>query len=320
MRKIFLMLLLLCFSAWTQAQITAILRYRYACSDLPIDQWYSTRIIPCTPSCEGDQTTIFQVVFEVPPPGGTIGSNPYRMKVTLFDAGMNIIGTNQIRYSTPLFSPTFNVASVIPGPIIAKITLEKRTIRGWKHVNTYWTNTLIKEACCPVDILITGTYTTPLTEALRQISTVSTTIIPANSIVKLDANLRPFNIGFITLNPGFETQPGSVFIAQALDGCDPGVPMRATPVSTNETAVKPVPLPVAPASGLIVYPNPATGIIHIQHPVGTKQLLLYNMAGKLIINANARINGKTEMDISALPAGSYFLSADGRLHQKIVKQ
>jgi hypothetical protein len=209
-----------------QAQNTLLLNYKYVCSPIPANSWYSGSI-PCMPSCSGDQTLIIQVVFQVPAPGGTIGTNPYRMKVELFDASSVIIGSNQIDYSTPSFSPSFFPTSVIPGPLQAKILLQKRNITGWVNVNTYWTNTLTQDACppvCPPTITITGVYSTPLTEASAWIKTSGTTIIPTGSIVKLDANYPLLNYGFIELNPGFETQLGATFVAQALDGCGPLIP------------------------------------------------------------------------------------------------
>ncbi len=232
MKKVFLLagLFLFVVMETVNAQGAVLLRYKYRCSGIPQNAWYSDHV-PCTPKCLGDQTLMFEVVFNIPPPGGTIGTNPYRMKVELFDANSTIIGSNQIDYSIPAFSPTFFISNVIAGPIKAKVLLQKRNITGWTAGTTYWTNTLIKDACAPAcipTITITGNYTTALTQSLAWIKTNSFTVIPSGNTVKLDAN-NPFNTGFIELNPGFETQAGVIFIAQALDGCGVLVPMP-TPI------------------------------------------------------------------------------------------
>jgi hypothetical protein len=172
---------------------------------------------------------------------------------------------------------------------------------------------------CPPTITITGTYTAPLTEASLWINTAATTTIPTGSTVKLDAN-NTSNNGYIELNAGFETQTGSVFIAQALDGCGPNIPMRIAQGNTNEVLVKPVTQKSITILGLTVYPNPATGIITLKYPVNTKLLQLYDMTGKLIIGHTGNKNGITEMNISMLTPGSYFLTADNRFRQKIIKQ
>jgi hypothetical protein len=80
-------------------------------------------------------------------------------------------------------------------------------------------------SCTPVctgNITISGTYTVPLKESQTWIKSNGITIVPATAAVKLDAD--PVN-GFIELNPGFEVRAGALFIARALDGCGPAIPM-----------------------------------------------------------------------------------------------
>lgn len=76
--------------------------------------------------------------------------------------------------------------------------------------------------CCSSDIIITGSYTTILTESGTWIKSSGITFVPGNVPVTLDAN--PVN-GFIELYPGFEVQMGATFVAQALDGCGPAIPI-----------------------------------------------------------------------------------------------
>ncbi len=73
-------------------------------------------------------------------------------------------------------------------------------------------------------------------------------------------------------------------------------------------------------SDFTVYPNPTTGILNVQHLSGVKQLQIYDMVGKLLVSINVNSEDKTEINISALRTGIYFLHADGKFIQKIVKQ
>jgi len=70
--------------------------------------------------------------------------------------------------------------------------------------------------CCTPDIIISGSYATPLTQSGSWIQSNGFTIIPVNAIVKLDAD--PV-IGFVLFHPGFSTLAGATLVAQALDGC-----------------------------------------------------------------------------------------------------
>lgn len=68
---------------------------------------------------------------------------------------------------------------------------------------------------------IPANFTMPLIES-DGVIIFDATIISSTGFVRADAN--PANNGSIHLDTGFETMPGAVFIAQALDGCGPLIP------------------------------------------------------------------------------------------------
>jgi glucuronoarabinoxylan endo-1,4-beta-xylanase len=65
---------------------------------------------------------------------------------------------------------------------------------------------------------ITGLYTIPYTKTLQWIVTSGVTTIPIGANVTLDGN--PATNGFVTMNPGFETSPNSIFLAIVLSPCE----------------------------------------------------------------------------------------------------
>ena len=171
---------------------------------------------------------------------------------------------------------------------------------------------------CPINVTITGTYTTPLTESQTWIVSSGTTTIPATATVKLDADPAA---GYVELNPGFETQPGAVFVAQALDGCGTGIPSRhSSPIVNSKINFAPA-KPFADNRGDVikVYPNPTKGIVTVRHSTQKKVIQLYNASGIMIKIINAENSTSTQIDLSTQPQGVYLLRIDGKMVSKIVK-
>ncbi len=169
---------------------------------------------------------------------------------------------------------------------------------------------------CGSNIVITGTYAATLTESLNWIASGGITVIPAPFTVKLDAD--PVS-GYVELNPGFETQAGATFVAEALDGCGAGVPMRPGGVPITAADDKKQEEKAVPGS-LLVYPNPTGGKAVIQHPSTVKQLQVYGPTGKVLATINNPGGTTTLIDLGREPAGVYIIRADGRAAGKIVKQ
>jgi hypothetical protein len=87
---------------------------------------------------------------------------------------------------------------------------------------------------CPPNVTITGSYTTVYTNSHTWIVSSGVTTIPAGANVTLDAN--PITDGFVEMNPGFETLPGSEFLAIVLTPCDLAGPLPVKLISFSAKA------------------------------------------------------------------------------------
>lgn len=249
-------------------------------------------------------------------------SNRYRITWKLFKNGTQVGSPRVATFSTTgpenfIFGLGIGGITVTPGTWTVTQTLERKPCVGsWYTAGTSVSNEIhVTESCppppCPANLTISGTYTTPLTEATSSITSVGATVIPTGADVRLDAN-DASNNGFIQLNADFETQPGSVFIAQPVDGCGPGIPAKP---ADNET------LPAVTATDIWrAYPNPTTGIVTVQYPESVSTLYVYAVDGRLWQTFNVSANGKTELDLNALPPGMYLIRANGQNPIKVTKQ
>ena len=77
------------------------------------------------------------------------------------------------------------------------------------------------------------------------------------------------------------------------------------------TAVEPT------RSAFTVYPNPVHGKMRIDGPLMQQnvQMTVADIAGRAVIRENRKINGRTELDVSKLPAGTYLLQVESQQHQ-----
>jgi hypothetical protein len=71
----------------------------------------------------------------------------------------------------------------------------------------------LQAQACLHDLTITGTYSTTYTKSDTWIKTNAATTIPTGGNVTLDANPLAGANGYVELNPGLETMPGSEFLA-----------------------------------------------------------------------------------------------------------
>ena len=159
--------------------------------------------------------------------------------------------------------------------------------------------------CCPSDITITGTYSTPLTESQTWIKSSGQTTILSSANVKLDAD--PVN-GYILFQPASSsdffyaapTGSGS-FIASVLDGCAPGIPQKPA-ITTNSSGQ--INVATRTAGDVTVYPNPSTGIINIQSTLDqSAHIRVINVMGQTLYYENYT----TRLDLTGLKDGIYFL-------------
>jgi len=248
-------------------------------------------------------------------------ANRYRATIKLFWNGNLIATAGPAVLSSMFFQPVFTNITVVPGVWTATATLERRPCIGsWYEAETISTTMFnpaitVTNHCqvfniCLPNISISGTFTTALTEASSSIKSSGTTIIPGGAAVRLDANDNTNN-GFIELNPGFETQSSSLFIAQALDGCGSGSPQKPAPTGITEKL---------PAGIWRAFPNPTTGIITVQHPADVQALYVYGIDGKLYQTFDANTTGETKLDMADLPMGMYKIRANGQNPIKVTKQ
>ena len=244
-------------------------------------------------------------------------ANRYRVTIKLFWNGNFIASSGTWTLSSMFFDHTFTNVTVVPGTWTATATLERRPCIGsWyeaetisTHVKTVTNHCQIFIICQP-NVNISGTVTTPLTQASSSITSVNATIIPSGADVRLDANDNTNN-GFIELNPGFETQASSVFIAQALDGCGSGIPAKPEPTGIEETFT---------AGSWHAYPNPTSGIVTVQHPADVQAFYVYGIDGKLYQTCNADKKGETKIDMAGLSPGMYIIRANGKDYLKLTKK
>ena len=174
--------------------------------------------------------------------------------------------------------------------------------------------------CCKNDIVISGTYTKPITESGTWIVSSGTTTIPSNTTVRLDA--QP-GTGYILLNPGFSTSATTVFSAQAYNGCTAGVPARINGKKEPEAiTVSNAAMAEQAERGIRLYPNPASGIITI-NTTNTgetiKQLYIIGATGKILFQAD----NPEQINISRLNPGVYVCRVEtniGTYSVKLIKQ
>lgn len=126
--------------------------------------------------------------------------------------------------------------------------------------------------------------------------------------VKFDADTN----GFVLLSPGFVAESGSVFVAQAYNGCTVGEPQIPQERSMSE-------VDLLASNEIILYPNPTTGMIHLQHDNKIQSIQIYNMVGKLLINHHCEGELASDIDLSSLANGIYYVKAIGYQSIKLIK-
>ncbi|MBK8329467.1 MAG: T9SS type A sorting domain-containing protein [Bacteroidetes bacterium] len=178
---------------------------------------------------------------------------------------------------------------------------------GCDSIATLVLNISLCGQCQPTFTVNWTPYTEPLTESQNWIITSGTVLVPVGSNVKFDAN----STGYVTLNPGFKADYGSVFVAQAYNGCTPGAPQLPNAKIWNG---------IEPESDeIILYPNPTSGMIHITHDTKVTEILVFDMVGKLLIQHHCESETISDIDLSQLPNGVYHVKVKGYNSIKVVK-
>lgn len=66
-----------------------------------------------------------------------------------------------------------------------------------------------------------------------------------------------------------------------------------------------------------IYPNPTTGIVHINHKEAIEQISLFDNAGRFLRTLTP--TGNSTVDMSALKAGIYFMEITSKLNKKTIR-
>ncbi len=324
MRRLLLLTTLVCALVSIKGQNPIQLLYQYNGTSnqcvCAYNSWCLANINCNPPLCTYQPSALdFRVTFQVSNPGGTIGPNPFRMKVDLLYNTSTVLRTAQWQGSTPVFNPLFLQVPIVAGQYNAKIYFEKLTLFGWKKVGTYLANTITMTFCppCPTDVSINGFYSNALTESGTWIRSIGQTTIASTSSVVLDAD--PI-MGFVLLAPSsssdyFYSAPNASgkFVAQTLDGCGAGIPFAIVPDLVGDgveidAEQKAAPIPM-PSSELKIYPNPSSGVFMLELPMEIEnengEVLVYNVEGVLVYQALI-VNQRTKIDLADHPAGIYF--------------
>jgi bacillolysin len=69
-----------------------------------------------------------------------------------------------------------------------------------------------------------------------------------------------------------------------------------------------------------IYPNPTDGIVTVEHPEGTKEVLVYNVVGKLILQTEVAGGTLTRINLNGQPSGTYLMKVDGSQVKRLIKQ
>jgi O-glycosyl hydrolase len=72
---------------------------------------------------------------------------------------------------------------------------------------------------------------------------------------------------------------------------------------------------------LIVYPNPASNILYVGFPENSKEINIYDISGRVVLNRQITESGYVlSLDISSLNDGYYIVGVDGKMFDKFIKK
>lgn len=69
-----------------------------------------------------------------------------------------------------------------------------------------------------------------------------------------------------------------------------------------------------------LYPNPTGGAVTIEHPAGTKEILVFDLVGQLIRRIRPTAGTTTQIDLSDQPTGTYLIQTDRAQAVRLIKQ
>ena len=130
----------------------------------------------------------------------------------------------------------------------------------------------------------------------------------------------------MTLQPGFSAKPGTLgqFKARINRFCDgdfpDGVPVNSLASGNNgwaqhqwSSTLSEEELPPT------LFPNPVSSALNLRWPNQAFLARLYAPTGQLVWESQAKARSETEIDVSALPPGTYFCHLQSESDLKILK-
>lgn len=250
---------------------------------------------------------------------GGSGINDFSTTYNVTGIGIDKAAKIAYRAETVYLTPSSNYNQAKTYSIIAAEDLYGVGSPEARSTEKAWCAVGIGNCPCLNNVIISGNYTTPVTESSSWIKSNSTTTILTGTIVKLDA--EPVN-GFIQFNDGFSTQAGSVLIARALDGCGSALPTRMSSntdfvnVDVKEKETKLI------DRDLSISPNPSNGLFKIESLNSLQSIEVYDITGKTIWK-KTDLNKDTnsfDVDLSTIQNGIYLIKINDTVVKKIVKQ
>jgi hypothetical protein len=225
------------------------------------------------------------------------------------DSSASITASGAISYA---WQPgSLSGATVNVNPASTTIyTITATNANGCTNTATRVITVIACDTCASNIVISTSPYSILLTKSQTFIRTSGTVLIDSGSFVEFDA--APTS--YVLLDTGFLAPTGSVFLAHASTGCTSGAP-QLHPKESNIEVSKINNL----NETIVVYPNPTTGKITIEHPVSLDEIKVFDLTGKVLMKIKTLGNTKSDIDIGHLAQGIYILYAEGFSTIKVIK-
>ena len=127
---------------------------------------------------------------------------------------------------------------------------------------------------------------------------------------------------YITLQPGFNTQLNSLFLAD-IEECTGAYGVTTTNsenMYANYKEDEKIESSIEQINSPVVFPNPTNSNITINSNNYINSFVVYDTIGKELLRvSNSNKTSSFDIDLTALAKGLYFLYGDGILIQKVLK-
>lgn len=140
-----------------------------------------------------------------------------------------------------------------------------------------------------------------------------------NAVIALSGSHVTMRAGTnVSLLPGFHAMAGSNFSAY-ISTCSV-IPSNTFARSSSDQSNIEGTEEIEDALTVKVYPNPTTGLIEITYPPESKNLIITDVMGKVVIYKSIIGTRSTEVNLSVHTQGLYILRVDGRRPIRLIKE